>query len=150
MTILTHGVERPKFLDADRGGQLSFDAPLTPRRRRCAPTGRGTSVDRRLRAPAALRADLAPDDVADLALALAAGRVAPATTPESHPTSLTIDPRSGGGLTLDELLVGAWEGITAHRTVSCPVCSGAMAPRAAAGPGSVTAGACQGCGTVLR
>ena len=34
----------------------------------------------------------------------------------------------GGGPTLDDVLVGAWEGLTAHRTVDCPVCGGEMAP----------------------
>lgn len=50
-----------------------------------------------------------------------------------------------GEATLDELLVGAWEGLSAHRPVACPVCAGAMAPRQVA-PG----GACGSCGSQLR
>jgi hypothetical protein len=56
--------------------------------------------------------------------------------------------RPGGGLTFDEVLVGAWEGLSAHRTVPCPACDGAMAPRFGAGPGAV-GGRCTGCGTTL-
>ena len=32
----------------------------------------------------------------------------------------------GGEPTLDELLVGVWEGLAAHRTVACPVCGADM------------------------
>jgi hypothetical protein len=48
----------------------------------------------------------------------------------------------GGGPTLDDVLVGAWEGLTAHRTVDCPVCGGEMAPAPAAGR-------CGSCGSEL-
>lgn len=54
----------------------------------------------------------------------------------------------GGGDTLDDLLVGAWEDLTAHRTASCPVCHADMAPRYGAGPEAV-GGRCGGCGTTL-
>ncbi len=33
-----------------------------------------------------------------------------------------------GEPTLDELLSGAWEGLAAHRSVSCPVCGQGMKP----------------------
>jgi hypothetical protein len=33
---------------------------------------------------------------------------------------------AGGEPTLDEVLVGVWEGLTAHQTVACPVCGGEM------------------------
>jgi hypothetical protein len=53
-----------------------------------------------------------------------------------------------GGLTLDEVVVGVWEGLTAHRTAACPVCGGAMAPRygSAAAP---VGGRCGDCGSTL-
>ena len=60
-----------------------------------------------------------------------------------------------GEPTLDDLIVGAWEGLTAHRVVACPVCEGELAPigRAArAVEGAETApllGRCSSCGTVL-
>jgi hypothetical protein len=53
-----------------------------------------------------------------------------------------------GGQTLDDLLVGTWQGLTAHRTVACPVCSGAMAPRYGAGPAAV-GGRCRDCDSTL-
>jgi hypothetical protein len=77
--------------------------------------------------------------------------------PEAVPSSLISDrvaqeraggvtQRPGGGLTFDDVLVGAWEGLSAHRTVPCPVCDGAMAPRFGAGPGAV-GGRCTSCGS---
>jgi hypothetical protein len=56
--------------------------------------------------------------------------------------------QSGGGLTLDDLLVGVWEGLSAHRTVACPACGGAMTPRYGAGPAPV-GGRCGSCRTTL-
>jgi hypothetical protein len=57
--------------------------------------------------------------------------------------------RPAEGQTLDELLVGAWEDLSAHRTVACPVCDVvAMRPRYGAGPGAV-GGRCGDCGSVL-
>jgi len=54
----------------------------------------------------------------------------------------------GGGLTLDDLVVGVWEGLSAHRAVACPACGGEMAPRYGAGPAPV-GGRCRGCGTTI-
>ncbi len=34
----------------------------------------------------------------------------------------------GGEPTLDELIAGVWEGLTAHRPVRCPVCAAEMRP----------------------
>lgn len=55
---------------------------------------------------------------------------------------------TGGGLTLDDLLVGVWEGLSAHRTVACPACGEEMTPRYGAGPAPV-GGRCRGCGTTI-
>ena len=53
-----------------------------------------------------------------------------------------------GGLTLDELITGVWEGLSAGRTVRCPACGGALAP--AGEPGRRPAGgSCADCGTRL-
>jgi hypothetical protein len=57
--------------------------------------------------------------------------------------------QQGGGLTLDDLVVGVWEGLAAHRTVACPACGAAMTPRYGAGPAPV-GGRCGGCGTTIR
>ena len=54
----------------------------------------------------------------------------------------------GGEPTLDELIIGAWEGLAAHRAVTCPLCDGALAPVYAAHARPV-AGRCADCGTVL-
>ncbi|UTI66908.1 hypothetical protein NBH00_12025 [Paraconexibacter antarcticus] len=57
--------------------------------------------------------------------------------------------RPAEGQTLDEFLVGAWEDLSAHRTVTCPVChAAAMRPRYGAGQGAA-GGRCGDCGSVL-
>jgi hypothetical protein len=56
--------------------------------------------------------------------------------------------QQGGGPTLDDLVVGAWEGLAAHRTVACLACGEAMTPRYSAGPVPV-GGRCRGCGTTI-
>lgn len=53
-----------------------------------------------------------------------------------------------GGRTLEDLLSGAWEDITAHRAAACPICDGAMAPRYGSGPSPVGA-RCRDCGAEL-
>ena len=51
-------------------------------------------------------------------------------------------------LTLDQLVTGVWEGLSSHHTVTCPVCSGKMAPRYGSGARPV-GGRCQRCGSTL-
>jgi hypothetical protein len=53
-----------------------------------------------------------------------------------------------GGSTLEALVSGAWEGLAVRRTVTCPVCDGAMEPvyGARALP---LGGRCRDCGTRL-
>jgi hypothetical protein len=55
----------------------------------------------------------------------------------------------GGEPTLDELLVGVWEGLIAHRVVECPVCSAEMQPEYGA-HALPMGGRCATCGSVLR
>ena len=57
-------------------------------------------------------------------------------------------PAGSGRLTLDELLVGAWEGLRSGHVVACPVCSGAMTPRGGHGPRPI-GGGCRRCGSEL-
>jgi len=55
----------------------------------------------------------------------------------------------GSGATLDDLLSGAWEGLTAAASsTACPVCAGELAPRWSAGAG-VVGGRCRDCGSEL-
>jgi hypothetical protein len=54
-----------------------------------------------------------------------------------------------GGATLDDLLSGAWEGLTvAASPTVCPVCHGVLEPRWSAGAG-VVGGRCRDCGSEL-
>jgi hypothetical protein len=55
----------------------------------------------------------------------------------------------GGEPTLDELLVGAWEGLIAHRVVECPACGAEMQPEYGAHALPI-GGRCSTCGSVLR
>jgi hypothetical protein len=57
-------------------------------------------------------------------------------------------PSGGGGPTLDDLIVGAWEGLAAGRTAPCPVCGGSLEPRYGAGAAPV-GGRCGDCGSEL-
>ena len=52
----------------------------------------------------------------------------------------------GGGPTLDDMLVGAWEGLTARVAVACPLCDGTLRP---CGAGGAAGGRCGACGTTL-
>ena len=53
-----------------------------------------------------------------------------------------------GRPTLDDLVVGAWEGLCAHHPAPCPICGGTMTPRYGSGPRPV-GGRCGSCGTTL-
>ncbi|HEY5317626.1 MAG TPA: hypothetical protein VIJ20_06570 [Solirubrobacteraceae bacterium] len=87
----------------------------------------------------------------------------PAASVRSTPRTITRRPRSffdgaGGGPTLDDVVSGAWEELTAHAVVDCPVCDGEMAPEYAAPALSAgvraararpVGGRCRRCGTTL-
>jgi hypothetical protein len=53
-----------------------------------------------------------------------------------------------GRRTLDELIVGVWEDLTAHHAAACPVCGESMRPRYGSGAAPV-GGRCGGCGSTL-
>jgi hypothetical protein len=52
----------------------------------------------------------------------------------------------GGGPTLDDAIVGAWEGLAAQVVVACPLCDGSLRPYAAA---DAVGGRCHDCGVSL-
>ena len=51
-------------------------------------------------------------------------------------------------VTLDHVISGVWDDLSAHRTVTCPVCRGQMAPRYGAGAQPV-GGRCSRCNSSL-
>jgi hypothetical protein len=53
-----------------------------------------------------------------------------------------------GRRTLDELIVGVWEDLTARHAAACPMCGGSMAPRYGSGAAPV-GGRCGSCGSTL-
>ncbi len=129
MATLVRDVERPSFLDPSPEGQLAFGGAVAPSPESTPPRearpARGPLSDR-------LRTERAVD----------------AVEVEAEPSgtaSARIVATRGGGATLDELLVGAWEGLSARRPVACPVCAGPMRPSEGA-----TGGSCQSCGSRLR
>ena len=68
--------------------------------------------------------------------------------PSSHRHAPRSVHASDNRPTLDEVLSGVWEGLSSHHTVTCPVCSGKMAPRYGSGARPV-GGRCQRCGSTL-
>ena len=64
----------------------------------------------------------------------------------SLPPTLKASAREGR--TLEDVLSGAWEDLTAHRAATCPICDGAMVPRYGSGPSAV-GGRCGECRTEL-
>jgi hypothetical protein len=57
---------------------------------------------------------------------------------------------SHGGLTLDDLIIGVWEGLAVRESVRCPACGGTMVSRSAAVGGvSGHEGDCRDCGATL-
>lgn len=121
MGALAHEIERPAFVGGPPAGQLTLVGAPAPDHVREAGAESG-------RVP--LSAQLRHKQAAGVGTAW-----------RSRTTVL----RRGGEATLDELLVDAWEGLSVHRSVACPVCSGAMAPRSEA-----AGGACGDCGVQLR
>jgi hypothetical protein len=118
--LVSSDIERPAILGRGRQEQLPLDAPPA-----VAPPAPAPARIRRPE-PAAPAPDRAP------------------AVPQHQQSK-----RPGGELTLDEMLVVAWEGVTAHNEVSCPVCRGVMVPRyPAAGPESL-GGRCRDCGSTF-
>jgi hypothetical protein len=62
--------------------------------------------------------------------------------------SLSLFDGMGGEPTLDELMSGVWEGLTAHASASCPVCSERLDPEYGAHAKPI-AGRCSRCGARL-
>lgn len=56
---------------------------------------------------------------------------------------------TGGGPTLDDVVSGAWEELTAHAVVECLVCDGELEPEYGA-HALPFGGRCRRCGTTLR
>lgn len=46
--------------------------------------------------------------------------------------------------TLEDVISGAWEDLSAHRTATCPICDGLMEARYGSGPSAV-GGRCRDC-----
>ena len=120
--LVSSDLERPAILGPGRQEQLRLEPPPAP-----APP-----VARPARLPGSPQPER-PQPAARSALSLPAGRTK----------------RPGGELTLDEILVVAWEGVTAQHQASCPVCRGAMVPRTAAAGPECLGGRCRDCGSTL-
>ncbi|HMJ03314.1 MAG TPA: hypothetical protein VK506_10255 [Conexibacter sp.] len=64
----------------------------------------------------------------------------------AHAGAPERDEGLGGGLTLDDAIVGAWEGLAAQVVVPCPLCGGALRPH---GEHEDTGGRCGDCATTV-
>lgn len=67
---------------------------------------------------------------------------------EARAVDLPEVPAVGGTPTLDDLLTGTWEALTAGVAATCLVCEGPLEPRFGSGHAPV-AGRCTRCGTEL-
>jgi len=80
---------------------------------------------------------------------------APSTVSAGPPAAAAVAPDTSTtarahrqGPTLDDLVVGVWEGLLAGAPADCPACGTVMGPRHSAGAG-VVGGRCGGCGSTL-
>jgi len=69
-----------------------------------------------------------------------------ATIALERPAHSSPSPRESR--TLEDVLSGAWEELSANRAAACPICDGAMVPRYGSGPSAV-GGRCRSCRTEL-
>jgi hypothetical protein len=88
------------------------------------------------------------DPVRDDAVPVARRRGATSRPASGGERQAALVSLSNSGPTLDDLVVGVWEDLTAHRTVACPACGGAMAPRYGSGYAPV-GGRCGSCATTI-
>ncbi len=119
MATLLREVERPAFLD-ERAEQLAFPAGAV------AAPARGAAAAARVGERGGGRALLSERSRAE-------------------PIAEPVRAARGGGATLDELLVGAWEGMSARRPVACVVCAGTVHVHP-----EIPEGVCGDCGSQLR
>lgn len=98
---------------------------------------------------------LAPARVPEREIEVTVERVEP-TAPESGAAAdggaAHVHGGVGGEPTLDEMIVGAWEGLAAQVVVACPLCDGTLRPlyADAGGASPPVAGRCDSCGTTLE
>ena len=69
-----------------------------------------------------------------------------ATIAMERPALLPASPREGR--TMEDVISGAWEELSAHRAAACPICDGVIVPRYGSGPSAV-GGRCRDCRTEL-
>ncbi len=65
----------------------------------------------------------------------------------TRPSGHSLFDARGGEATLDDVVVGAWEGLATARIVACLVCGGEMSPGGRRG--GELSGECGDCGSVL-
>lgn len=71
---------------------------------------------------------------------------ADARTPAPDPAARMRGGDLSGGPTLDDAIVGVWEGLAAQVVAACPLCGGALRPHASR---DAVGGRCGDCGTTL-
>jgi hypothetical protein len=130
MTTATIDFDQPTLF---KEGRFTRDSPPSPARPE--PPATPAPSDRAGAASPSDRAAAPPAPPSDRAAA-----AHPGTRPHGHV------PRDR--LTLDDVLSDAWDGLAAHHSVTCPVCSGSMAPRYGSGAAPV-GGRCKRCGSTL-
>ena len=72
-------------------------------------------------------------------------RLFPDTAPAPHAPESAA---AASGPTLDDVLTGNWDRLSAGVATACPVCTGELSPRWSAGAG-IVGGRCRDCGSKL-
>jgi hypothetical protein len=131
---------RPRATEAEQESLFGALPAAPPRPQRVAPEPA---------APADAPGESAAAPVASPVEAEVAAPAAPEAGAETADLATTQAARAHRqGPTLDDLVVGAWEGLLAGAPASCPVCESTLSPRYSAGAG-VVGGRCGGCGSSL-
>jgi hypothetical protein len=143
MTTATVRFDQPTLF---KEGRFSRDDAPAPSREPVAPPSR-EPVAPPSREPVAppSREPVAPASREPVA---PASREFVAPAPSREPAAAPAAPAPRGRATLDDVLVAVWDGLAAHHSVACPVCSGSMAPRYGSGAQPV-GGRCRRCGSTL-
>jgi hypothetical protein len=134
---ITDRTDRPRLFDdrpASRARRPARRQPPTPPRDPAEPTRDS------LFGPAPELTPPGPDTTAR-------GPLDTDTAPAPHRDHAPERPSHGGG-SLDDLIRGVWDELSSHRTVTCPVCHGQMAPRYGSAEEPV-GGRCRRCGSSL-
>ena len=78
-----------------------------------------------------------------------AARLRPPLRHAGRGSAVTTCATPSASMSLEDAVLGAWEGLAAHRSVDCLICGARMAPRYGASGHAPVGGRCAECGASL-